>query len=73
MPLKSGISVAVTRNHHWGSRWFAEVMKCRGQNGFGPISIGLPVEIAPYAKSAPAKPKGDLGRCLRSPAVTSLH
>ena len=24
VPVKPGVSVAVTRNHHWGSRWFAD-------------------------------------------------
>ena len=70
---------------HWGtfrlsyeawdtpSKLLAEVMKCRSQNGFGTVGIGLPVEVAPYAKPDSKKPKGDLETCLRSPAVTSLR
>jgi len=70
---------------HWGTfrlsyeawdtppKLLAEVMKCRGQTGFGTIGIGLPVEVAPYAKPAAAKPKGDLAACLKSPAITALR
>lgn len=70
---------------HWGtfrlsyeawdtpSKMLAEVMKCRGQRGFDTVGIGLPVEIAPYAKPAAAKPKGEVAACLKSSAVTSLR
>lgn len=70
---------------HWGTfrlsyeawdtppKFLAEVMKCRGQTGFGTVGIGLPVEVAPYAKPAPAKPVGDLAACLKSTAITSLR
>jgi L-ascorbate metabolism protein UlaG (beta-lactamase superfamily) len=70
---------------HWGTfrlsyeawdtppKMLAEVMKCRGQRGFGTVGIGLPVEVAPYAKPVAAKPKGDPAACLKSPAITSLR
>jgi L-ascorbate metabolism protein UlaG (beta-lactamase superfamily) len=70
---------------HWGTfrlsyeawdtppKMLAEVMKCRGQRGFGTVGIGLPVEVAPYAKPVAAKPKDDLAACLKSPAITSLR
>ncbi len=70
---------------HWGTfrlsyeawdtppKLLAEVMKCRGQRGLGTVGIGLPVEVAPYAKPVAARPKGDLAACLKSPAVTSLR
>ncbi|UVO55207.1 MBL fold metallo-hydrolase [Sphingomonas sp. SUN039] len=70
---------------HWGTfrlsyeaydtppKLLAEVMKCRGQTGFATSGIGVPVEVAPYAKPIPAKPQGDLASCLKSPAVTALR
>ncbi len=70
---------------HWGTfrlsyeawdtppKLLAEVMKCRGQNRFGTVGIGFPVVVAPYARPVRAKPKGDMDKCLRSPAVTSLR
>jgi L-ascorbate metabolism protein UlaG (beta-lactamase superfamily) len=70
---------------HWGTfrlsyeawdtppKLLAEVMRCRGQTGFGTVGIGLPVEVAPYAKPAVAKPSRVLKACLKSPAVTALR
>lgn len=70
---------------HWGTfrlsyeawdtppKLLAEVMKCRGQHRFGTVGIGFPVVVAPYARPVRAKPKGDMDKCLRSPAVTSLR
>ncbi len=70
---------------HWGtfrlsyeawdtpSKLLAEVMKCRGQRGFGTVGIGLPVEVAPYAKPVAAKPMGDLATCLKSPVIRALR
>jgi L-ascorbate metabolism protein UlaG (beta-lactamase superfamily) len=70
---------------HWGTfrlsyeawdtppKMLAEVMKCRGQRGFGTVGIGLPVEVAPYAKPLAAKPRGNLAACLKSPAIRALR
>lgn len=69
---------------HWGTfrlsyeaydtppKLLAEVMKCRGQSGFAAEAIGRPVEVAPYATPAAAKPAGEVAACLKSPAVTNL-
>lgn len=70
---------------HWGTfrlsyeawdtppKMLAEVMKCRGQRGFDTVGIGLPVEVAPYAKPLGAKPRGNLAACLKSPAIRALR
>jgi L-ascorbate metabolism protein UlaG (beta-lactamase superfamily) len=68
---------------HWGTfrlsfegydtppKLLAEVIKCRGQSGFGTIAIGKPTEIEPYAK--PANATGTrVAECLKSQAVTRL-
>ena len=46
------------------------VMKCRGLSGFGAVTIGKPVEIAPYAPPPPGKPLNP--KCIDTPAVRAL-
>jgi L-ascorbate metabolism protein UlaG (beta-lactamase superfamily) len=68
---------------HWGTfrlsyeaydtppKMLAEVMKCRGQTGFVTVSLGKPVEIAPF--TLPREHNSNPLACQRASSVTSLR
>lgn len=72
---------------HWGTfrlsyegrdtppRLLGAALACTGQHGFVTVPPGRPTVIAPYAPpvAAPAMARGDLVRCLDTPAVRALR
>ncbi len=72
---------------HWGTfrlsfegydtppKMLAAAMRCSGQTGFAPVAIGVPTEVAAYAKPAavPAMTREALLACLDTPAVRALR
>ena len=71
---------------HWGTfrlsyeqhdtppKLLAAAMACTGQQGFAPVPIGVPTEIAPYAppKQTPPMSRDALLQCLDTPAVRAM-
>ncbi|MDQ0839513.1 MBL fold metallo-hydrolase [Sphingomonas faeni] len=72
---------------HWGTfrlsfegydtppKLLAAAMRCTGQNGFAPVAIGRPMEIAGYVKPAAVTPmaRAALLKCLDTPTVQALR